>query len=88
MFYIYLHVLFLLEPHVSELRFAGFFPVLRHVDTVLRDARLVHHIGHKLPTGKHQHFSRFILVSLLASVEILHIEALSIIQVHPIKCIY
>ena len=77
MFYIYLHVFLPGQPHVSCLSFVDLHSKVGSVvcyDGL--DARLVMHVLHEFITGFVSHTSRLGLISLLASEEILHIDAM------------
>ena len=77
MFNIYLYVFFPGQPHVSCLIFVD---LRTKVGSVVcydgLDARLVMHVLHEFITGFVSHTSRPGLIYLLASEEILHIDAM------------
>ena len=75
MFYIYLQVLFRVQPHGSCRTFRG--PHSKNFCMVLDhglDARLIVHVLDEFLSGFVSHSIRLGLVSLLASKEILHID--------------
>ena len=77
MFYIYLQELFPGQVHCSCLFFFNLHPsVLSIVVDDGLDARLVVHVLHELLGGFFRDGGRLGLVPLLASVEVLHIDAM------------
>ena len=77
MFYIYLQELFLDQVHCSCLFFFNLHPsVLSIVVDDGLDARLVVHVLHELLGGFFRDGGRLGLVPLLASIEVLHIDAM------------
>ena len=77
MFYIYLQQLFLGQVHCSCLFFFNLHPsVLSIVVDDGLDARLVVHVLHELLGGFFRDGGRLGLVPLLASIEVLHIDAM------------
>ena len=77
MFYIYLQELFPGQVHCSCLFFFNLHPsVLSIVVDDGLDARLIVHVLHELLGGLFRDGLRLGLESLLASVEVLHIEAM------------
>ena len=80
MFYIYLHILFWGQPHSSCRTFRE--PHSKNFRVVLDhglDARLVVHVLDEFLGGFVSHNIRLSLVSLLASKEILHIDAMYLV---------
>jgi hypothetical protein len=68
--------------------FFNFLTILSLVGNISWDTWLVNHICHKLLTRKHRTLSRSVLISLKDSIEILHVEAMLILEGYPINSIY